>query len=173
MNWNDVGLIVLQVIVLFTMVIGLLGLSLPGVPGLTIVWVAALVYGLIDGFNWASGILFAFITILMIFGNLVDNLFMGAGARVTGASWLAIGVAMVAGIAGTLLLPPIGGLIFALVGVFLVEIIRLKEWKKAIESVKGMALGCGWSFVARFVIGLMMIAWWLIWAFLLPVLLPS
>jgi len=173
MNWNDVGLFVLQVLALFTMVIGLLGLFLPGVPGLTIIWVAALVYALIDGLNWASGVLFGFITVLMIFGNLVDNLFMGAGARVTGTSWLAIGVAMVAGIVGTLVLPPIGGLIFALVGVFLVEVIRLREWRKAVESVKGMATGCGWSFVARFVIGMMMIAWWLLWVFLLPVLLPA
>jgi uncharacterized protein len=173
MNWSDVGIIVLQVIVLFTMVIGVIGLALPGVPGLTIIWVAALVYGLIDGFNWASGVLMVFITVLMVFGNMVDNLLMGAGARVTGASWLAILVATVAGIAGTLLLPPVGGLLFALVGVFLVEIIRLRQWKKAVESVKGMAVGFGWSFAARFVIGLMMIGWWLLWAFLLPVFFPS
>ena len=79
-----------------------------------LIWVAALVYGLVIGFDIWSGILFGIITLLMLFGNVVDNLFMGAGARKTGASWLSVGVALLGGIIGSLLMPPLGGLVLAM-----------------------------------------------------------
>jgi uncharacterized protein len=166
---TDTGSLVLYILILVTMLVGLAGLLIPFIPGITIIWVAALAYGLISGFNWAAGIIFGVITILMIIGNFADNFLMGASARKTGTSWLSILVALVAGIVGTFVLPPFGGLLFALAGVFIVEWIRVRDWKKAFESLRGMATGCGWSVVARFIIGLIMIALWLIWAFVVPI----
>lgn len=165
---EEYGLAALQVITLAIMLAGLLSLFTLILPGLVIIWVGPLIYGLITGFTWPTGILFGFITVLMLFGNIADNLMMGASARVKGASWLAIGVAMVAAVVGTLVFPPFGGIIASLVGIFAVEMIRLKEVPQALESMKGMAQGCGWGLVLRFVIGLIMIFWWIIWAFFLP-----
>jgi hypothetical protein len=39
-----------------------------------------------------------------------------------------------------------------------------KDYRKALAVTKGMAIGRGWSFVARFGVGLMMITLWAIWA---------
>jgi uncharacterized protein len=172
MSTTEIGNLVLYILILVTMLVGLFGLLIPIIPGITIIWVAALAYGLIAGFNLAGGIVFGVITVLMIVGNFADNLLMGASARKTGASWISILVALVAGIVGTFVLPPVGGLLFALVGIFIVEYIRVRDWKKALESLRGMATGCGWSVAARFIIGLMMIAWWLIWAFVVPIYFP-
>jgi uncharacterized protein YqgC (DUF456 family) len=158
--------IVLKVVVLIVMVFGMFSLVIPFMPGLTIVWVAALVYGLIDGFNLASGILFGVITALMLFGNIVDNLLMGVGAKQSGASWLAIGIALVAGVVGSFVFPPFGGLVLTLVGLFVVEIIRLRDWRKATDSTKSMMLGWGKAVLARLGIAMVMIALWLVWAFL-------
>ncbi len=167
---QELSLIVLQVITLTIMLVGLLSLLTTIMPGLVIIWVGALIYGLVTGFNWANGILFGFITVLMLVGNITDNIMMSASARQKGASWLSIGVALLAAVVGTMLLPPFGGLIFALVGVFLVELIRLKELRQAWESLKGLAGGCGWSVFLRVIIGIIMICWWLVWVFLLPLL---
>lgn len=167
---ENIGQTALQIITLSIMLVGLFSLMTLVVPGLVIIWVSALIYALITGFDWISGVLFGIITILMLLGNLADNLMMGAGARMRGASWLAIGAALICAVAGTLLWPPFGGLIAALIGIFLVEMVRLKEFRKAWDSVKGMASGCGWAFVIRFGIGILMILWWLVWAFLLPTL---
>ena len=161
-----VGLVTLQIVVLVVMVIGLLGLLTTLIPGLTIIWVAALVYFLVAGFRTGSIILFVVMTLLMLGGNLVDNLLMAGSARKTGASWLAIAVALVAGVAGTLLFPPFGGLVGALLGVFLVEYLRLRDVQKALESARSMAAGCGWAVLARFGIGLVMILMWLLWILL-------
>src|SRR5512133_2103805 len=106
------------------MLFGLFSLVMPVLPGLVIIWVPALVYGLVTGFNWVNGILFGVMTLLMLFGNIVDNLIMGQRARQQGASWLAIAVALGAGVVGSLVFPPFGGLIAALIGLFAVEYFR-------------------------------------------------
>ena len=169
MDINQIGDITLLTITLAVMFVGLLGLIFPILPGLVIIWVAGLVYGLITGFNWVSGIIFGIMTVLMLVGSVIDNVIMGASARQKGASWIAIGLAMVLAVAGSLLLPPFGGLILALLGLFGYEFFRLKDWRKAFESTKSMAFGCGWSAVVRAGIGLLMIGLWIIWAFFLPI----
>ena len=167
MDPNTVGVATLRLIVLAVMLFGLFGLIIPVLPGLVIIWVPALVYGLITGFNLTSGILFGVMTVLMLIGNVVDNVVMGASARQQGASWVAIGVAIAAGLVGSLVAPPFGGLIAALVGLFAVEFYRLRDLQKAVESTRSMAIGCGWAAVIRFGIGIVMILlWggWVLWA---------
>lgn len=146
------------------MAVGLIGLLFYIIPGLTIIWLAALAYGIVTGFTVSNGFLFGFITLLMIGGNLVDNLLMGKEARKSGASWPAILVALVAGIAGTFILPPFGGLVFATVGIFVFEWIRRKDFKEGLRSTGGILKGCGFSVVARFSIGIVMILLWAAWA---------
>jgi uncharacterized protein len=164
MELDPVGLAAFQSIVLAVMLFGLIGLAIPVLPGLVIIWVPALVYGVVTGFNWANGLLFAMMTVLMIAGSLVDNVIMGARARQHGASWVAITVALVAGLVGSVLMPPFGGLIAALLGLFAVEYYRLKNWRTAAASTRSMAIGCGWAAVIRFGIGVVMILLWIAWA---------
>ncbi len=147
-----------------TMLVGLIGLVIPVYPGLNIIWIAALIYAIIDGFSWPAWLYFAFITLFMVVGNLADNYFIGARARRTGASWLAIGVGYAAGIAGTFIIPIVGGLVFSILGVLVVEMIRKKDWKIAWVTTKEMSLGFGLAVVVRLGIGAIMIGIWLVWA---------
>ncbi|MDZ4158212.1 MAG: DUF456 family protein [Anaerolineaceae bacterium] len=93
----DLANLSLKLIVLIVMLFGLLSLFIPAMPGLLVIWLAALAYGILTGFDWVSGGLFALITVLGITGSLADNVLMGTGARRVGASWLAIGLALAAG----------------------------------------------------------------------------
>jgi uncharacterized protein YqgC (DUF456 family) len=156
------------VIILITiMVFGLLSLVfIPILPGLVIIWAAALIFGLIYGFQTtAAVILFVAITLLMIAGSLVDNILMGASARRTGASWTSVTIALVAGMVGSIFLPLFGGILLSLVALFAIEYIRQRNWRNAFASTKSMALGCGWAVVARFSMGLLMIGLYLGWLF--------
>lgn len=146
------------------MLVGLAILIVPILPGITVIWVAALFYGIVNGFDTLGIVLFVFITMGMIAGVSADNILMGAGARRGGASWLTILVALIAGIAGTLIFPPFGGLIALPIAIFLLELLRNREWTTAWKATRGLALGWGLSFFVRFGIGLAMIALWLIWA---------
>ena len=55
------------------------------------------------------------------------------------------------------------GLPLSFLALFLVELIRVKDWRKALSSVGGMAKGCGYSVFVRFGIGLLMIGLWVLW----------
>jgi uncharacterized protein YqgC (DUF456 family) len=158
-NW----MLIVNILLLFVMLFGLLSLSIPFIPGLVIIWVPILIYGLIDGFTLGSGIIFGLITVLLIAGNLLDNVLMGTGAKQKGASWGTILLALLGGLIGTLFLTPIGGFLITLLIIFLLEYLREKDSRKAFETTKSMALGLGWSIIARMGIGFIMIVLWGLW----------
>jgi uncharacterized protein len=153
----------LTVLILLVMLAGLLGLILPIFPGITIIWLAALGLGMVRGFSTVGIVLFVLLTLLMIGGNVVDNLLMGAGARKGGASWVTVVVSLAAGVIFTLIFPPFGGLIAAPLAVFLLELRRLRDWRLARQATFGLAAGWGASFFARLVIGCLMILLALVW----------
>jgi uncharacterized protein len=162
-DWLSGSVTVLTFIV---MLVGLFGMLVPFFPGILVIWLAAVVYGIVvQGLNWLGILVLVLITVLMIAGSLADNVLMGAGARKGGASWLSIGAAVVAGVAGTIFWPPFGGLIAAPVSVLLVEFLRLKNFKQAFLAFRGMAAGWFLSIGARFLIGLVMIGLWGLWVY--------
>jgi len=151
-------------IAIVMMVMGLL--VIPILPGLVIIWVAALGYGIAAGFGVLGWIMFAIITLLMLAGSILDNVMMSTQAHKEGAPWWVVLLAMASAIVGSFVIPIpiIGGILAALLVLFLVEWIRLRNARRALASMRGMLIGCGWAFVFRFIIGLVMIGLWLIWA---------
>jgi uncharacterized protein len=151
-------------VILLIMLGGLGGLIIPIFPGIVVIWLAALGYGVASGFGTLGIVLFGLISLLMIAGVTVDNLLMGVEARQRGAPWLTLLIGATAGILGTLLLPPIGGLITAPLIILLLEYRRQGNWQMAVQTLRGLALGWGKAFIARFAIGVLMVIFWLIWA---------
>ena len=151
-------------ITLFIMLVGLFGLIVPIFPGITVIWLAALGYGVATSFTTLGWVLFAVITILFITGATIDNILMNAKAYKAGAAWYTLLLGVLAGILGTIFFPPFGGLIAAPLVVFLLELLRQRDFKKALASLRGMAIGWGSAFVVRFLIGAAMIGVWLVWA---------
>ncbi|MCE1254940.1 MAG: DUF456 domain-containing protein [Anaerolineae bacterium] len=158
-------LLALQIFVILLMLIGMATLVFPVLPGLTVIWGATLLYVLIVGFNLPGIIILVISTMLMLVGNVVDNVIIGAHVRQSGASWLTVSLALLAGLIGTFVFPPLGGLLAALLVIFLVEVIRLRDWRKALESARSMIMGMGWSTLVRLGIGTVMIFLWIVWAF--------
>lgn len=146
------------------MLLGLL--VIPFLPGLVIIWAAALGYGIFAGFGTLGWVMFAIISVLTVVGSVLDNVLMGTQAHKEGAPWWAVLVALLAAVVGSFIIPiPIvGGIIAALATLFLIEWARIKDAKKAFTSMKGMLVGCGWAAAFRFIMGLVMIGLWLIWA---------
>lgn len=156
----------INILTILIMLFGLFGLVIPIFPGNVVMWLAALTYGLIFGFGKLGIVMFAIITLLMIAAILADNVLMGAKAREKGADWGSIILALIAGIIGTILFPPIGGLIAVPVVLYLMELQRLRDSNEAKTVVKALLTGWGLAFVVRFGLGIGMIGLWGIWAYL-------
>jgi uncharacterized protein YqgC (DUF456 family) len=163
--------VALEVFTLFALIVGLLGLIVPVFPGLVIMWLGTLVYAIIQsaagqmtGWKW---FLFGVITLLMITGSIVDNIIIARKMRDKYIPWSSILWAFAAGIVASLFFTPLIGLVAAPAGLFLAESSRLKNRDAAIESTKAYMIGWGWAFGARFLIGLVMIGFWMLWAWVL------
>lgn len=155
----------INILTILTMLVGLFGLIIPIFPGNVVMWLAALIYGLVFGFGKLGGILFAVISILMLVAVSADNFLMGAKAREKGADWGSIILALLAGIIGTMIFPPIGGLIAAPLVLYLMERRRLGNDDEAKVVVKALLTGWGLAFLVRFGIGVVMFGLWGAWAF--------
>jgi hypothetical protein len=133
-------------------------------------WLATLVFailqsvgGLMTGWDW---FLFALITLLMIGGNIVDNIIIASKMRGHEIPWKNILLCYAAGILVSLFFTPLIGLIASPVALLGLEYLRFRDWKQARESMKVFLVGWGASFAARFGIGFLMIVFWALWAWL-------
>ncbi len=148
------------IVVAVLMLIGLFGMIVPIFPGLIIIWLAALAFGIIEGFNTIGSVIFVLITGLMLIGMVVDNIVMGMMIRKEGAAWSSVILGMLAGLIGTIIVPLVGGLVAAPATVVLLEYRRVRNWRKVWLIVRGLALGWSLSFVLQFGIGLVMVLLW-------------
>ena len=163
--------VVLETLTLFALIVGLLGLVVPIFPGLVIMWLGTLGYAVLQsaagnmtGWKW---VIFGIITLLMITGSIADNIIIARKMRDKYVPWSSILFAFAASLVTSLFFTPLIGLVAAPVGLFLAENRRLKNNEAAIDSTKAYMIGWGWAFGVRFLIGLVMIGFWMIWAWVL------
>jgi uncharacterized protein len=165
--WSEVFL---QSLTLFVLIVGLLGLVIPVFPGLIIMWLATLFYALVENslgrMAWIDWFLFALITILMLVGNVIDNIIIANKMRGHSTPWSSILLAYAAGILASMFLTPLVGLPAAPLALFGAEYFRLRDRKQAFISARTYMIAWGWSFLAVFGVGVLMILFWMLWAWL-------
>jgi uncharacterized protein YqgC (DUF456 family) len=164
-------------ITLFVMLVGLIANFLPIViPGTLIMWAAALGYGLILGWDKLGWLAFSLITLLMLLGMIADFLAGHVGAKMGGASWLAVlagavlgfVLGLVASVVGTPLLGCVVGLMGAVGGVLWVEWRRHKDWDRAVKATKGYLAGSAAGIAAKLTSGFLMLGVFLARVYLWP-----
>ena len=162
--------ILLETLTLFFMLVGLVGLLIPIFPGLTVMWLATLIYALVLASNgsmtWFRWVLFAIITLLMIAGNIVDNIIIAGRVREEKVPWGSIIFGYLAGIIASIFFTPLIGILAAPAGLFGAEYLRLRDPRVAFISTRAWMTGWGITIAVRVAIGVFMIGLWVIWAWL-------
>ncbi|MEW5961024.1 MAG: DUF456 domain-containing protein [Chloroflexota bacterium] len=149
---------------LFVMMIGLMMTVAPPLPGTVIIWLAAIFYGLALGWDRLGWLSFSLLTLLMIVGIVVDFLAGHFGAKMGGASCLAITagailgfvLGIVASLIGTPILGCLAGLIGMVLGVLLIEWRRNHDWRIALNATKGYIAGNLAGIMAKVTSGFLM-----------------
>ncbi len=132
--------IFLIILTFVLMLIGLLGVILPFLPGVPIAWVGLFIYAYFTEFNEISLTLALVFLGLALLSMLIDFILPLVGAKTFKASrygFLGAFLGLVFGIS----VGPFGLIVFPLIGAFLGELVAGKDSDKAFRSALGTFLG--------------------------------
>jgi hypothetical protein len=162
--------VLIETLTLFFMLVGLAGLLVPIFPGLMVMWVATLIYAIVQASNqnmtWFEWVLFTLITLLMIAGSVVDNIIIAKRVREKQVPWGSIILGYLAGLIASIFFTPLIGILAAPVALFGAEYLRLRDPKVAFDSTRAWLTGWGITIALRVAMGVVMIGLWMIWAWL-------
>ncbi len=151
------------VVVAIVMAVGLVGVIVPFLPGLPLIWGAALAYGLLEGFGATGWIAFVVITLVMAGGMIAKIVLPKRRATASGAPNSTLAIASITGIIGFFLIPVVGLPLGAVAGVLGAEYRRTGDLDAAWRSTKQVIVGFGLGALFEMGAGLVMIITWVIW----------
>ncbi len=144
---------------MFLLIVGLIGVIVPILPGIFMIWLGVLVYVWRDNFETLSLATFIFISLIVIVAGLSDIWLPIFGARKGGAAKRTILTGLLGAILGSFLIPIplIGTIVGYAVGVLLGEYHKRRDWDAAWRASKGGLAGWGIATIIQLVAGLFVI----------------
>ncbi|MFT3762739.1 MAG: DUF456 domain-containing protein [Pseudoxanthomonas sp.] len=142
---------------------GLLGVILPALPGLPLVFAGMLLAAWVDGFQHVTWVALTVLGLLTLLSLAADLFATAVGAKKVGASRKAIVGSILGTFAGLFFLP--WGLFVApFVGALIGELWHGREWRKATKVGLGTWLGIALGVVLKLglafaMLGLFVLAW--------------
>jgi uncharacterized protein len=137
------------------MLVGLVGIVVPVVPGLLLVWLATGLWAYDHPNRWAWAV-FALCGIVYAAGIVTQYLVPGRRLKDVGVRTSTLLLAVLLAIVGFFVIPVVGALLGFVLGVFLVEMGRHREsgsaWRSTRHALKAVALSMGIELVAGFTI---------------------
>ncbi len=151
-------------------VVGIIGVIIPAIPGVLLVWLTVVVYAYLEGFTAIGYPSVIVVTVIAAVTGSADLWLPMLGAKATGASgWAMAGGAigsMIGLLAGAFALVGVGALPGAIVGYVLGtvggEYYKVRDWRQAVKSGFGTLAGMGVSTLVQLV-GALLIAGIFVW----------
>lgn len=150
-----------EIVVGLVIALGLLGVLVPVLPGLILVWGAIGVWALVesDGTGWA---VLAVASLIFVGGTVVKYVVPGRRLRRAGVPWRSTVAGGVLGVIGFFVIPVVGLVLGFVLGVFLAEWARLGQHQGALRSTREALLAAGWSMAIELTAGVVMALVWLV-----------
>jgi uncharacterized protein YqgC (DUF456 family) len=150
------GLVAVGLVIL----IGLAGVVVPVLPGLTLSWAAVLVWALVERTALAWVVL-SVATMLLVGSQVLKYVIPGKRMRNAGVPWVTMAVGGVLGIIGFIVVPVVGLVLGFIAGVYATERARLGSHRVAWPSTVHALKAVGVSILIELGAGLVMAAAWL------------
>ncbi len=131
--------------------VGIVGIIVPILPGMLLVWFTVVVYAWRTGFEAVGWPTLIFITLIALVAGLSNIWLPLLGAKKTGAAKRAMFLGVVGAILGTFFipLPLLGTVIGYALGVFLGEFLKQRDLKLAFRASLGGVAGWGISTIVE------------------------
>ncbi|QQG50304.1 MAG: DUF456 domain-containing protein [Candidatus Berkelbacteria bacterium] len=139
------------------------GIFIPVVPGIPLMFLVALVFGFINKFAALTASELVILLTIALVSIAVDYLAGVLGAKYSGASARALVIGFICMILGVLILPPFGGLIGLFIGVLVAELGN-RTHREAIRAATGSLIGALTGILINFLLALLFITLFIIFA---------
>jgi len=138
---------------------GLVGVLVPVLPALPLVWGGVLVWALgqQDAVGWGT-LLIA--TVIAVAGLIVKYLLPGRRLRASGVPSSSLLAGGVLGVVGFFVVPVVGVVLGFVLGVYLAERVRLGAGGTAWPSTRSAMAAVGWSMLIELMAGLLVAGTW-------------
>lgn len=153
---SGAGLVVIALI----MAVGLVGVILPVLPGLLLIWAAGLAWVLLDGGGPARWTVLGIMTALLVIGSVVKYALPTRSARAGGATLPTMLVGAIGAIVGFFAIPVIGLVVGGVAGIFVAEIARQRHLGTALQSTRAVLVGIGIGMLVELLAGVAMVLVW-------------
>lgn len=151
-----------QVLVGLAMVAGLIGVLVPVVPGLLLIWAAGLWWSVADGGGPARWTVLGALTALFVIGTVAKYVLPARSAAARGAPVSTLAVGAVGAVVGFFVIPVVGVLVGGVAGIYLAEYARLRDGGPAWVSTRAALVGIGVGLLIELTAGVLMLGAWLI-----------
>jgi len=148
-----------NVLVLLAMLVGTVGIVVPVLPGLLLVWGATLVWAFErqDGPGW---LVFGIATLLYAVGLVAQYLVPGRRMKTAGVDGVVVAVALVVAVVGFFVVPVVGAPLGFVLTIYVLERVKhgshARAWHATTQALRAVALNIGIELVTAFA----MIATW-------------
>lgn len=145
------------------MAVGAVGTVVPLLPGLALVWLAGLVYGIDQGFGAAGVAAFTAMTLLAVVATVAGYVVPQRRASGAGATRSSILLGVVGAVVGFFVVPIVGMPLGGVLGIYAGEHMRTRDPAVAWQATRATIVGFGVATLVQFLAALAMIAVWVAW----------
>jgi uncharacterized protein YqgC (DUF456 family) len=154
-----------EVLVGLVMLVGVGGIAVPVLPGLLLLWGAALVWAFVEGGSGAWAVL-ALVTLLCLAGAAAAYVVPGRALREHGAPTATLAAGGAGAVIGFFVIPGVGVVIGGVLGVLVAELVRLGDRRAAWASTWATVKGVGVGLLLQLMAGAAAFGVWVVGAFL-------
>jgi uncharacterized protein YqgC (DUF456 family) len=155
---NTLGIILCAL----ALIVGILGVIIPILPGLALCWAGVLVWALLADAGGGKWVVFGIVTLIAIAGVVAKYAWPGRNLKRTGVPNRTLLLGGLLGLVGFFVIPVVGLLIGFVLGVWVAERLRLGDSRLAWPSTKQALKAAGLSMLIELGTGLFIAAVWLI-----------
>lgn len=149
-----------EILVALAMLVGLVGILVPLVPGLPLILVAALVWVVADGADATHWLAFGAIVATTVGGMVVSSVIPARRAATAGAPPWVLGVGAMGVVVGFFVIPVVGALVGGPIGIYAGEWLRLRDHRAAWQTTRATLRGIGAGIAIQMVAGVAAVAIW-------------
>lgn len=151
-----------QLLVGVAMVAGLVGVLVPVIPGLLLIWAAGLWWAIADGGGAARWTVLGVLTALLLVGTVTKYVLPARSASARGAPVSTLVFGALGAVVGFFVIPVVGVLVGGVAGIYLAEYVRLRDGGRAWTSTRAALVAIGIGMLVELTAGVLMIGAWLL-----------